>query len=247
MKRGRDVRGQATIFIIAAILIIAFIALFFIFREKTPIKDSSQVIVSPIYTKTVSCLESTAREGTKYISLHGGYYKIPQAISYEYFTDEVPYYYMNYDKNIPPIERVEKELEDYIAYNLKTCINFSSIEEQGYNVSEGNISINAVVSGDEILIRADYPLTIKKGEDTSVLGEFETTIPSNIQRLYFASRDILNLYYDRPAFVCLTCLKETSNKYDVEAKATIMEDRKVVWFSITDSKNELNWRFVVEK
>ena len=247
MKRGENNHGQVTIFIIAAVLVIAFIVLFFIFREKTPIKENSSVVISPIYTKTLSCLDSTAQEGTKYISLQGGYYKIPQGVSFKYFTDEVPYYYMNSNKNMPSMERVQIELGNYIADNLKPCINFSSLEEQGFSISEGNISVNTIVSGDEITVQANYPLTVKKGEDTSVLGDFKITIPSNIERLYFSSRDILNSYSDRPDFVCLTCLDETSGKYNVEAKATPIENKNVIWFSISDYKDELNWRFVVQK
>jgi hypothetical protein len=246
MKRGVNSKGQVTIFIIIAVLVIAFIALFFIFREKVPVQKSSSE-VSPIYTKTLSCLESTANEGVKYIVLNGGYYKIPEGNAFVYFTDEVPYYYINSKNTMPSMNRVQKELGDYIINNLKSCVNITSFEEQGFNVSEGNITVSAVVNGDEIQIQANYPLTVKKGEDTSTFEEFQTTINSNIERLYFASRDILNLYYDKPSFICLTCLKDVSNKYNVKAEATPLEDKNVIWFSISDSTNELNWRFVVEK
>jgi len=248
MKRGENSKGQVTIFIIIAILVIAVIVLFFIFRGKLTVKgDSSEVIISPIYTKALSCLDSTTQEGIKYIALQGGYNKIPVENSLIYFTDQVPYYYISGKKSMPSMERVERELGNYIQENLDSCLNFSSFEEQGFNITKGNLTVSTVISENKVSINAIYPLSIKKGEETSVLREFDTEVTSNIQKLYSASEEVLNLYSVKPGFLCLTCLNTVSKKYDLETKATPLSDNNIIWFLLSDSQSELNWRFVVQQ
>ena len=203
--------------------------------------------MSPIYTKTLACLESTAEEGSKYIASHGGYNKIPREVSFVYFTDEVPYYYLSNTKKILPLVRVQMELENYIEENIDYCINLSSFKEQGFNISKGNITVSAVINENKININAIYPLSVKKGEETSVLREFDTSITSNIHTLYSVSEEVLNSYYNNPGSVCVTCIDKLSREYNVNVKATSISDKNVIWFSVLDKQSDLNWRFAVER
>jgi hypothetical protein len=252
MKRGEgNKRAQVTIFIIVALLIIAAIVVFFLFRGNTNTGNGSPEI-SPIYTKTLSCLESTTKEGVKYVALQGGYYNIPEELSVYYLAEEVPYYYLDSKTTIPSILKVEDELESYISENLKLCIDFDNLKEQGFEVTEGDLLISVDINDDEINVKADYPLTLKKGEDISRLREFKADIPSNLQREYSTSQEIVNSYYQKPGFVCMTCLDDISEKYDVQIKATPLSDvpstgKNIIWFSILDSENDLKWRFAVEQ
>lgn len=251
MIKGGNNKGQITIFVIIAILLVALVVLFFVFKDDFGIGKTSSEI-EPIQTSVLSCLESTSEEGINYIALHGGYYKIPEEISMKYLEKEVPYYYINSKENIPSIERVERELEDYISENLKSCLNFSSFEEQGFSINEGNVSSSVNIGEDKTNIKANYPLAIEKGEESFKLKEFKTEVLSNIKELHGASVELVNLYSEKPGYVCVTCLKDISNKYNLEITATPLSnvslaDDDVIWFSILNSENELNWRFVVEQ
>jgi hypothetical protein len=239
-------KGQVTIFIIVAILIVGLGVTFFVFRDNLNIGKPS-LEIAPINTKIISCLESTSEEGINYVSLRGGYYTIPNSLYFSYFTDEVPYYYINSKLNIPSIARIESELRNYVIENLKDCINISSFEEQGFDITEGNLSVSINVDEDSVEVKTNYPLAIKKGEDTSKLKEFNVDVISSLNRLYDASGEIANLYNKNPGFVCLNCLEDASIKYNVEARATSLTDNNVIWFSVLDSETELNWRFVVEQ
>ncbi len=239
-------KGQVTIFIIIAVLVIGMGITFFVFKDNLNLGKTS-LEIEPIYTSILSCLESTSEEGINYVSLHGGYYKIPEEISISYITEEVPYYYLNSKKYIPSIQRVERELENYVYENLKLCLNFSSFEEQGFEIKEGDLLVSSDIKADKINIKANYPLAITKGEDTFRLREFKIEIILSVEKLRDASEEIVDLYYEKPGFVCLTCLEDVSSKYGVEAKATLLSDENVIWFSILDPGSELKWRFVVEQ
>ena len=68
-------RGQITIFIIIAILIIGIVALFFIFKSNINIgkKQTYAPEVAPIVNFVQECLDETLKEGVLYLASHGGY------------------------------------------------------------------------------------------------------------------------------------------------------------------------------
>jgi hypothetical protein len=145
------------------------------------------------------------------------------------------------------MERIETELANYTIENLRVCVNFDNLKEQGFEITEGNLSVSVNINENDISVEADYPLTVKKGEETSRFREFKSKIDYSIEKLYLVSEEILNEYYKKPGFVCLTCLEEISSRYDVEIKATPIDEKNFIWFSIFDKETELTWRFVVEQ
>lgn len=246
MKRRGNNKGQVTIFIIIAVVIIAIIALFFVFRGKF-FPEESSVETSPIYVHVLSCLESTTEEGIEYIALRGGFYNIPEEVYFSYLADEDSYYYIHSIRRIPSIESIESELENYIKDNLKICLDIKSLEEEGYEVTLGELLVDLTVKDEEVDAEATYPITLKKGDYTSRFKDFEVEVDSNVNRIYTASEEIVNSYSLKPGFVCMTCLEDISYNYDVTIKSTVLADEEVIWFSVFDSESELNWRFVVEQ
>ena len=251
IRNNMEKKGQVTIFIIIAIVIIGIAVTFFAFKDTLNIGKASSSDVDPINTEFLSCLESTTEEGITFISLQGGYYEIPEDIAFSYIVEKAPYYYMNSKKYIPSTERIERELENYITEKLGLCLNFSSFEVQGFEINEGDLSTSITVEEEKVYVDVNYPLVIKKGEETYRMNEFKINTISSLSRLYSASREIVNSYYDNPGFVCLGCLEETSENYGVITKATLVSDassgENVIWFSVLDEEGELNWKFVVEQ
>jgi hypothetical protein len=240
--------GQVTIFIIIAIIIVGISIAFFVFRGGLNTGNIPSEI-EPINAEILSCLEDTTEEGITYVALQGGYYKIPEEIDFSYVSEEAPYYYMNSKKYIPTIEKIDRELENYISENLESCLNFSSFEEQGFEINKGDLSVSISADEGEINVNANYPLAITRAEESYRINEFKISTSSGLENLYSASEEIVNLYYESPGLVCLDCLEEISSEYNVKAKSTFISDvsldENVIWFSVSD--NDLNWRFVVEQ
>ncbi len=249
-------RGQVTIFIIIAIILIAAVALYFVFRDKISI-DNIPSEIEPVYINIISCLEETIEEGVEYLVLHGGYYEVPKSISITYFTEDIPYYYLNSREYVPSVERVERELKNYIHNYLSNCLNFEDFEEQGYEIREGDLLVSVNIKEEEIRTKLDYPLTLTKGDSTKSLREFESIIEFNIPKFIETSQEIVSSYSEKPGFVCMTCLEEISEVQNVEIKATpvqdvsIFEENNIIWFSISDKEDysidKLNWMFIVEQ
>jgi len=241
-------RGQVTIFIIIAIILIVAVSLYFIFKDKSSV-ENIPIEVEPVYTNLISCLEETTEEGIEYLALHGGYYEVPKSISIAYFTEDIPYYYLNSREYVPSVERIEGELEDYIHNYLSNCLDFYSFEEQGYEIREGDLLVSVNIKEDKIKVKLDYPLTITKGKSTKRLREFEIEVDSNVEKLLETSQEIVSSYSEKPGFVCVTCLEEISEAQDVEiTSAPFSNDyEEAIFFLITSHENELNWKFAVEQ
>lgn len=243
-------RGQVTLFIIIAVIIIAGVAAYFIFRDSFSAENIPSEI-DPIYTNIISCLEETNKEGVEDLSLHGGYYDVPEAISIPYFAEDLPYYYLNSKEYVPSIDKVEGELEDYISNYLGNCLNFEGFEEQGYDINEGDLLVSVNINEDGIKTKLDYPLTISKGDSTKRLREFELEVDSNVEKLLFVSEEVVNSYSETVGFTCLTCLEEISEQNRVEIQANpliglqIFENDFII-FSVSEEDYELNWVFIVE-
>jgi len=241
-------RGQVTIFIIIAIILIAAVSLYFIFKDRISVEQIPTEI-EPVYTQIISCLEETNKQGVEYLSMHGGYYEIPEAVSISYFTENIPYYYLNSKTYIPSVERVEGELENYIHNYLSNCLDFESFKEQGYGINEGDLLVSVNIKDNQIKTKLDYPLTITKGASTKRLREFKIESNLNINNLLEVSEEIVNYYSEKPGFVCLTCIEEISNNNEVKITSAPFSsnDEESIFFLISDIETELNWKFAVEQ
>ncbi|MBU2406812.1 MAG: hypothetical protein KKA26_02385, partial [Nanoarchaeota archaeon] len=58
---------------------------------------------------------------------------------------------------------------DYVSENLINCVNFSSWEARGYEVSAGSYRVETTIGDENVIILVDYPITISRGD--SVLEE----------------------------------------------------------------------------
>ena len=71
-------RGQVTIFIIIAIVIIAAVAIFFIFRNTIAPTTQIPQEFQPVYNTFLSCLQNNAQTGISILESQGGYIYLPQ-------------------------------------------------------------------------------------------------------------------------------------------------------------------------
>jgi hypothetical protein len=239
-------KGQVTIFIVVGILIVAIVAVIFIFRNK-PISDETSFEADYIENLFLYCMEEVSLDGLNYIGLRGGYYIIPEEIKAEYIADETSYYYLDSKKILPEIERIETELEKYILENFDFCIDFQGIEEKGFEVSKEKFNVSVNILNEEIITEIYYPVTLKKGEDSLTFEEFDLNIPLKFYDIYSASGEVVDSYSEKPGYICLDCLNEISNLYDLEIIANpVLKDKNDIWILISNTEEELEWRFVVQ-
>lgn len=81
-----------------------------------------------------------------------------------------PYFFNNYllekPKEPPRPISVEEQLENYVSYHVKNCVNFTSIGKRlGYDITEGNVTTTVTLGnirkcGDDVSANVKFPIII---------------------------------------------------------------------------------------
>jgi len=190
-------RGQVTIFIIVAIIIVALFAGYFIFRDKISV-SKIPASMEPVYTSFLSCLEEDTLVGIDILESQAGYISLPDfepGSAYMPFSSQlnflgnpIPYWYYvsgnNIQKEQVPSKRdMERELEDFIDTKVRNCI-FDNYYEEGYEIYQGEPETKIDISENNIKVNLDMDLTLTKGDDSVLVKNHELTVESKLGALY---------------------------------------------------------------
>ena len=217
-------KAQIAIFIILAILIVAGVALFFVFKDRI-LQPSIPKELEPVYSYYLSCLQGETENAVAILGTQGGYIETPDfsaGSEYMPFSSElsflgmgVPYWhYVSGNgiekEQIPSKEKMQEQLNNYLNERLNEC-DFSEFEQQGIIVDFGEADVSTSIEENSVSLDVNQDLSITDGEITwngnshsvsidSSLGKFydlATKIYSNNKEKMFLENygvDILRLY-----------------------------------------------------
>lgn len=190
MKKQK--RGQLTIFIIIAIVIVAVLLILFFPKIKILISGP----VAADYVK--QCTEDATKEVLEKVVVQGGSLNPENFILYEgnkvdyvCYTNE---YYKRCTMQKPFLKQdIEKEIISYIEPKVKTCINNlkAELESKGSQVSLGSVKVETSIVPNSILITINAPMTVTKGE-VSKYEKFKVDVKSKLYNLIMISSSIAN-------------------------------------------------------
>ncbi|MFH1849445.1 MAG: hypothetical protein ABH879_04635 [archaeon] len=86
---------------------------------------------------------------------------------------------------------IQENLQEYIAYQAKECVELESFAEMlGYKVHEGDVFVNVTFGEDDLYITANYPLniTIENHEPVTRLMRFSIGEPIRLKKIYLAAK-----------------------------------------------------------
>ena len=190
-------KGQVTIFIIIAILIIALASLFFIFKDKL-IGNRLPPEIAKIHNSLVSCLEEDMETGIYLLESQGGYIYLPNfepgseympfSSQLNFLGNSIPYWYYVSGNNIqkeqvPSKSEMEQHLEEFIENKVKTCV-FNSYYEQGYEIYIGKPNADISIQDKKVLLNLKMDFKITKGEETTSIKNHEISFNSKLGTLY---------------------------------------------------------------
>ncbi len=207
-------RGQATVFIIIGIIIVAGVVITLWLK---PILESKQVeaLAVPEKAQTVQrhfqgCVEGLVEQGVNLLSVQGGYIELPTK------TVENPYYpfssslnilpnsalrsaYWYYiapnnvkKVNIPTIEQMENELADYIVSNLGKCMdNLELLEDYNVTVDEA-ASADVKIEDDNVNVILYLPVKIYLKDFQYGITKFYVEQKTKLGKMYNLAKDVTN-------------------------------------------------------
>ena len=188
-------RGQTTIFIIIAIIIVALAAfIFFVFPKIT-----SNVTSTSPQGFIQDCIDDDIEEKVKIISLNGGNFE--NEFYAEYFGEKIEYLCYTSD-NFKTCSMQKPLLEDHVESEIKNAINektnecFDSLTEgykkSGFIVDLQKNDFEVKLFPGKIVTTFDYSLSLTKGASDKY-DEFEISLDSKLYELVSIAESILDL------------------------------------------------------
>jgi hypothetical protein len=227
-------RGQITIFVIIAVLILAIVGIYYITSNKGINQDPITAETAPIYDGVYKCIEDTAIDALYYIGLTGGYYFSP------ILSDEngVAFYYYEGENFMLSKEQLAEEISLTIDNTLHFCTN-EVLNITEFNITKGNITTNIEIGENKISINVEYPLTISKEDSNSILKNWEgIEIETQIGTIYNSIEQITLDQMTRED-LCLSCIADIAEENSLKIDLT-SSDHATILFVVTDEEFGLN-------
>ena len=211
-------RGQLTLFIIAAVVIIAVVVGYFIFTNKSgdTYFDQPGVSddVSDIKEYMDSCLEYVVEDSLALVSSQGGYFDAPLKIKdleNGSFSSYYSYEGVNY---VPSLKVIESELGKAVDDIVGDCID--AAEFTSYDVRYSSIKTNVEIKDTEVEYVVDMPIVLEREGHTMVIEMKDRPI---IQTSYLKGMYNVASYYMEDLMddseYCVNCLGSLAKANDV--------------------------------
>jgi hypothetical protein len=193
-------KGQVTIFIIIAIIIVGLAILFYFIipgAEVTTVFDEKNP-----NTFIQACLEDKIEDTVELISLQGG-----SIVPEHYFTyNDINIEYLCYtNKNVGEVvdptcviqqpllkQHIESEIENEIREDVVTCFNAlkESYEEKNYNVNLGSGITTVELLPKRVVASFNYVLTVSRAQ-TDRYDSFSVILNNNLYELISIANSII--------------------------------------------------------
>jgi hypothetical protein len=190
----RGERGQVTIFIILALVIVVIGVLIYAFMPG--IRSTSNLDTKNPVAYIQDCLQDDVENAVYSLALNGGS-KNPTNY-YSYNGDKVEYLcYAELDGDLCNIQKpliyssFERELERELEPHIKSCFEAlrNDFDKNGYNVlvKEGDYKISIIP--EKIYLATDYRVSISK-DSTETYDSFDIFLNNNIYELLGIAKSI---------------------------------------------------------
>lgn len=216
-----DKRGQITVFIVIAIVILLTLGTYFYLQSTTVDQEigaeTDISITAPVPGKAEdlsayveSCILSTAPEGITVLALQGGSFILDS--SKRYVSNDYRYLCkqkLGYSNCVPIVlsrQTMEEELEGYMMSKIGSCVDLNFFREQGFEVQAGDLQVDVSIAADDVVMNVNYPITISSGLKKIEVDAFTQKIDLPLGKLYDLSVRIINRevskgFFDKDEFM----------------------------------------------
>jgi len=199
----RNDKGQVTIFIIIAVVIIGAVAIFFAVRGGLFVSEIPASI-EPAYTSFLSCLEDDTFTGVDILESQAGYIELPDfepGSAYSPFSSQlnflgnpIPYWYYVSGNNIqreqvPTKGDMENQIAEFVEAEIRGC-RFDDYNQQGFEISLGEPEASIDIQDSKIVVNLKMDFGANKGNDSAFVTSHKVTVNSHLGSLYDSARKV---------------------------------------------------------
>jgi len=196
-------RGQVTIFIIIAIIIVGGVVGFLLFRGNLG-KITMPASVQPVYNSFLSCLEDKTSVGINVLESQGGYIELPNfepgnaympfSSQLNAFGSPIPYWYYISGNNIPKEQvpsqsNMEQSLATFIDEKIREC-NYDIYYQEGFEINQGEPTASVSIKDNSVDVNLNMNMQITKGIDNTLVTSHQVSVKSNLGSLYNSAKAV---------------------------------------------------------
>ncbi len=201
MRLGK--RGQLTIFVIIAIVIVALIGVYFLIRGNVGTGGTPPEL-APVFNYYKSCIEAETKTAIDIAESQGGHIKTPAynpASEYAPFSSElnflgfpIPYwYYVSGNglirEQMPSKKDIENEIANYVEERVNDC-DFDSFYAQGYDIKFETPSVRTTIENEKVNVEVLSDLTVSKGANSGRVEKHDISVVSKLGKFYEIAKTI---------------------------------------------------------
>ena len=222
-------RSQVSSFIIIAIIILVVSLIFLVIRYNSQ-TELINPDIQPVNSFVQNCVEKASIDAVNHIGETGGYF-YSSNISYNAIA-----YYFYEDKNyMPSKEKIEEELSKYVNNMLFFCAkHFEELSD--YEIKQGEIKTKTLIEDENIIFNIDYTLSIKKGENSYTLKNFQTEIPVRLGIIYKVVEKLMQEQMNEKNSICISCVQSLAEEHDLYF-VTFEPEERIIIFYVIDKTN----------
>tara|TARA_Y100000034_G_scaffold63700_1_gene77011 strand:- start:172 stop:939 length:768 start_codon:yes stop_codon:yes gene_type:complete len=196
MVKKMNQRGQVTIFIILAMIIVIGIAILFVLIKKPDLQiedvESPQAYIE-------SCTRDFVEEAIGILSKQGGDIEPEGSVMYKgkditYLCYTSTNYATCLNQRPMLIEHIQQEITDYISPKVENCFQQLKIdlEKKNYVVEIGNMNLKTKLQTRQVLVNIDRDFKMTKRESTRDFKNFKMSLVNPIYDLAKIANEITN-------------------------------------------------------
>ena len=201
-------RGQVTIFIIVAIVLVVIVALYFVFRDSINVGSFGSK-THEVEAFVYDCIEEKGEKVIFGVALGGGHFSLLENST----VPRVTYYYVDGFNEMPSKLEIEEEISSVLEEKLIECTN-NFIDFANYEIDSNNPSVETEIGEEKIYLDINYPIKITKGKEVVVLREFEKNFDVRFGLIYDLVEKFLEDEFLEEG-ICLTCLVDLVSGNDL--------------------------------
>lgn len=192
----KNKRGQVTIFIILALIIIVGIILLFLLIKR-PSFEIEDVENPQAYIQ--SCTRDAVEEAIEILMPQGGDINPEGSVMYQ--GEEITYLCYNANYYVPCvnqrpmlIEHIQGEIDSYIIPRVENCFNGlkAKLEEKNYDVFMGEMELATQLQTKQVVVNINRDFKMSKRDETREFKNFKASLVHPVYDLAKIGMEIAN-------------------------------------------------------
>lgn len=200
--RNNVKKGQITLFVILAIVIVGVIVGYFLLKDRIRV-SSMPARFQPIENYFLECIQDRTEIGKQILGTQGGWIYLQDfepGNNYAPFSNQlgfqgasVPYWqYVSsssyIQEQVPSRQDMERQLETYIEENFR-C-DFSDFENEGYYVDYSELEVKVSINDLDIGVEVESDLSVEREDDSGRQTVHTTQVQTKLGKMHSQAREI---------------------------------------------------------